>query len=66
MNTYRVQVREVHIQGYLIKADSPEHAINLIRDGRGEMDEQHFEYSHMLDPDTWDAEINEELYGPKV
>ena len=53
MMKYRVEVREVHIQGYIIEADNPEHAKDLISNGEGEIDELSFEYSHMEDPDTW-------------
>lgn len=46
---YRVQVREVHIQGYLVLAGSEEEALEKIIQGEGEIDEADFEYSHTLD-----------------
>ena len=56
---YYVQVREVHVSTREIVADSPEDALEKVKDGEG--DEITCEYSHTLDDDTWsidDAEGN--------
>jgi len=56
---YRVNVREVHIhhiQPYEINADSPEEAIRLVSDGKGDLLKDHFEYSHILNSDLWDVD----------
>lgn len=57
MPKYRVIVREVHVQGVLVDADTPEQAKEIVREGGGELDEAHFEYSHTMDRDTWTVEI---------
>lgn len=53
MKIFEVQVREVHIQPYIVKAMSPEMAIDLIVEGSGELIEAGFEYSHTLDKESW-------------
>lgn len=50
---YRIQVREVWIQGIEVEASNLQEAIEKIKDGDGDIDENDFEYSHTLDPDTW-------------
>jgi len=50
-----VQVREVHINSISVEADSPEDAIDLVRDGDAD-DSISLEYSHTLDPDNWSVE----------
>ena len=55
MKTFEVKVREVHIQPYLIQAEDEEHAKDLIEEGGGEIIEDGFEYSHMMDKDTWEV-----------
>lgn len=58
--TYRVLIREVHIQGMLIEAEDEEAAIFAVRYGDGELDEAHFEYSHTMRTDTWTVELEED------
>jgi hypothetical protein len=62
---FRVCVREVHIQGYVVEAASPDEAIGKVADGEGEMDEGHFEYSHTLDTDYWTAYEDRVLELPR-
>lgn len=55
--TFRLKVREVHIQDYLVKAETPEKAIKKLVEERrfndnGDdvlLDEGNFEFSHRLD-----------------
>jgi len=56
MKTYRVHAKEIHIQGYLVKAENPEQAIQIVCNCGGEIDEGDFVYSHMLEPETWTVE----------
>jgi hypothetical protein len=51
---YDVQVREVHVQHIVVEADSPEEAVDMVRDGDG--DHAAIEYSHTLGPDSWTVE----------
>ena len=51
-----VNVKEVHIQPYRIKAPDKETAIQMIKDGEGEILEGGFVYSHTLSSDTWTTE----------
>jgi len=53
---YYVRVREVHIQPYMVEADSEEKATQKIRDGEGEMYDAGFEFSHTLDSSLWGVE----------
>jgi len=48
-----VWVKEVHKQGYVVEADTPEEATKIVADGGGELEEGTFCYSHTLDPETW-------------
>jgi hypothetical protein len=56
MEKFIVSVREVHVQGYGVEAKDEEHAKELVRKGCGELVEDHFEYSHTLDSETWTVE----------
>jgi len=58
---FRVEVQEVHTQDYLVRANDEEDAINKVYDGKGQIDESHFEYSHTLDSNLWSAHEEEEL-----
>ena len=49
-------VREVWVQAYDVDADSKEEAIKKIAEGDGNVVEWELDYSHMLDPETWEAE----------
>jgi len=60
MNKYMVLVREVHVQGYLVQAETPDQAKEIVRNGGGELNEAYFEYSHTLDPDLWTVEETDE------
>lgn len=53
MKTFRVTTKEVHNQDYLVQADSKSDAIAKVSDHEGEIDESSFEYSHMLDQESW-------------
>ena len=54
MAKYTVLVREVHISHMEVEADSPEEAIEKVKEGEG--DEATCEYSHTLDDDTWSVD----------
>lgn len=56
MKSYIVYVREVHVQGYRVKAENEEQAKDEVREGKGDLLESYFEYSHTLDSDTWTVE----------
>ena len=60
MLKFIVEVREVHIQGYEIEAETEEQAKDLIREGNGDLIDGHFEYSHTLDSEFWTVEKKEE------
>jgi len=51
---YRVLVREVHMAHHEVSASSKEEAIKIVKDG--ESCEDHIEYSHTMDDDTWEVE----------
>lgn len=50
---FRVNVREVHIQGYAVEAENKAEAKRIVEEGGGALDEGFFEYSHTLDSDLW-------------
>jgi len=50
---YRVDVREVHIQGIEVEAESEEAAIRAVQAGEGTFIDDALEYSHALDSETW-------------
>ena len=54
MPKYRIGVREVHVATYEIKAKDQDEALYVLDSCLG--DEISLEYSHSLDPDTWDIE----------
>ena len=56
MRKYIVMVREVHVQPVEVFAQSPDHAINKVRDGEGDTLFELLEYSHTMDFDTWTVE----------
>ena len=51
-----IGVREVHTQPYRVRAKSKDEAIDIVREGGGEIIEGALEYSHTLDPDYWTVE----------
>lgn len=46
---FRVFRREVWVQGVIIEAETEEEAKSLVGDGKGEIDEDSFEYAHLTD-----------------
>lgn len=48
-----VEVREVHVQPYEVEANSKEQAIEVVKEGGGEIIENALEYSHTLDSEYW-------------
>ena len=56
METYIVNVREVHIQPVEVEASSEEEAIQEVKDGEGEYMDDLLKYSHTLNSDTWTVE----------
>lgn len=55
MPKFIVNVREVHVQPYVVSARSLDKAIHLVEAGEGEVWEGAFEYSHTLETDSWDG-----------
>jgi len=53
MPKYKVGVMEVHVQAYIVEADSPKDAKNKVFNLEGDIVEGEFEYSHTLDKDKW-------------
>ena len=56
MAIFNVLVREVHVSTEEIEANSPEMAIVLVNEGKGEM--LICEYSHTLGIDTWSVDLD--------
>lgn len=54
MPLFNVLVREVHVSHRQVEAKTAEEAKRLVQDDEG--DETYCEYSHTLDPDTWQVE----------
>jgi|CXWL01.1.fsa_nt_gi hypothetical protein len=55
MPQFIVNVREVHVQPYLIEAATLDEAITKVEEGEGDILEAGFEYSHTLETDSWDG-----------
>jgi len=53
-----VVTREVWIQPYKVEADSVEEAKAIVADAGGDPIEDSLEYSHFLDTDSWDVELD--------
>jgi hypothetical protein len=53
LKTYIVEVREIHVQKVRVKAESEDHAKELISQGDGDYIDNALEYSDSLEPDTW-------------
>lgn len=51
--TYRVFVREIHQQPYLVDAENAQEAKELVADGQGEMEESGFEFVESRDMYFW-------------
>ena len=58
MKTYTVNVREVHVNSYTVKAESEDEAKDLVADGQGDMMDDMLEFSHSLDTDCWTVDVN--------
>ena len=58
MNKYKLLVQEVHIQPYVVEAESEEKAKEIILDalGEGEFEEGELEYSCTFEPEEWSIE----------
>ena len=50
---FRVTVKEIHSQDYIVEANSKEEAKGIIENGGGEMDEGSFCYDYTLESDYW-------------
>lgn len=48
---FRVKVREVHVQDYVVEANTEKEAIELVAKGNGAAVDNTLEYSHMADAD---------------
>lgn len=53
MTRYRVQIAEVHYQGYIVDAENEKDAIDMIANGEGDMDEGDMSYHTSLPIDKW-------------
>jgi hypothetical protein len=51
-----VTTREVWTQGISVEANTAAEAIDIVRDGGGELVDDLFEYSNTSDPETWTVE----------
>lgn len=60
MKSFIVFRREVWTQGVRVQATDQQEAIRKAADCDGDVMESIFEYSHMLDPETWTVEEREE------
>ena len=56
MKRFRVMVREVHVQGVLVDAESEEDAKIKVAEGEGDYEDNSLEFSHSCDSDTWTVE----------
>ena len=50
---YRVQIAEVHYQGYMVDAKNEQDAINMVANGEGEMDEGDMSYHTSRPINEW-------------
>lgn len=55
---FLIGVREVHVSTMEVEAESPEAAVQMVKDGQGR--EIMCEYSHTLDSDLWTVEKDED------
>lgn len=53
MNKYNVTVMERYGQTYVVEAESPEKAMDIVKEGGGKLDENSFEYIDRMDRETW-------------
>jgi len=63
MPRFRVLVREIHVTTCLIDADTPEEAIEAVREGDGDFILS--EYVETLSHDTWTVEAVKKDANPK-
>jgi hypothetical protein len=59
MARYRVTVREIHNQDYIVDAGTREQAKQLVAAGGGDMDESSFSYNSTLNPEYWPEPVIE-------
>ena len=59
MAKYRVTVKEIHNQDYIVDAGTREQAKEFVADGGGDMDESSFSYNSTLNPEHWPEPIIE-------
>ena len=57
MDKYRVTVKEIWYQNYLVEANSAEEAKELVSQGGGEIEDDTMEYSHMDDDYEMECEL---------
>jgi len=53
MTIFRVQVREVHVQGVVVEAEDGTQAIEKVASGEGCYENDAIEYSHTMETSTW-------------
>ena len=54
--TFRVTRYSVYTDDYVVEADSPEEARNIVWEGGGDHDEESFEWSFDMDSSKWEVE----------
>ena len=58
MKEYLVNVREVHVQPVLVKANSMEEALDMVDTASENYCDYPLEYSHLMDKQFWTVEEN--------
>jgi len=59
MARYRVTVREIHNQDYIVDAGTKKQAKQFIADGGGDIDEGSFCYNSTMNPEHWPEPVIE-------
>ncbi len=59
MARYRVTVKEIHNQDYIVDAGTKEQAKEFVADGGGDMDEGSFGYHSTMHPEHWPEPVIE-------
>jgi len=57
MAKYRVVMMERWAYGMSVEADSPEEAIQAVKDGRADLIDEDFELRDTMDSETWETEV---------
>ena len=60
MTKYRVVVMERWGFGMEVEANSPEEAIQAVKDGKADIIDEDFELRDTMDSETWEAEVKDD------